>query len=103
MRHRPCIRPVGASLAIIVRLADWVGPIKIPRPSPATQNHGSLGAKTPPATPSSSPLIEITRVRLAPIQSSIQAKAKAPSPALTLSPIPNRMTSAISMPKVPAA
>lgn len=85
------------------RLAAWAGPTNSPIAVPAAKNHVRSGATTARPDPRINPTSETTIVNFEPSQSSTHAKAKAPSPAATFSKIPNVVSSAIDMPKVPAA
>ena len=85
------------------RLAAWAGPKKTLSRIVKTQNHKaeSTARAAPPKTPMAA--TAIMTVGLAPIRSSIQAKAAAPSPAATFKAIPKTMISEKPMPKaVPA-
>ena len=70
----------GAMRAISERLAAWVGPTKIPSRPPAIQNASVLVASTAAVPQTNRPTSAIRIVRLAPSQSSIQAKAERAQP-----------------------
>ena len=75
----------------------------MPRTSAAPQNHALFGAATATREQTNRPTRLHRTVARPPTRSSISPNRKAPSPAATFNAIPNTMTSAVSMPNVPAA
>jgi len=92
-----------AKAAMSERLAAWAGPKKMPSAMPSAQNAVLSWVSRMAMPVAISPTSAMAMVRLAPIQSSIQAKPKAPRPAVRLSAMPNQMTSSTVMPNSPAA
>ena len=86
----------GLRRAISERLAAWAGPTKMPSAEPQTQNQVTSWARmVPPAVTISPPSARKITCR-EPKRSSSQPKAAAPSPAVTLSTMPKRITSSNS-------
>ena len=77
--------------------------MKTPSGSASSQKAVLPSTRSSGAPSAINPISAICTTRFGPTMSSAQAKTAAPSPAVTLSAIPNWMISAIDMPNVPAA
>ena len=93
----------GTKRAISDRLADWLGPAKIPTSTAAAQNAVRVCASAASSVAAASAATLSPTVALPPMRSSTKPKASAPSPAPTLMTMPNVTRSSKLKPNVPTA